>query len=205
MEGKTQYRRLNKINADEYLVTNPGRPIYNRSWDSIVPNNGVLFNVAMTYNKSGAILYMLRYVLGDTLFFSSIKKYTSNPDLRYKNITTNEFVRLMSEYSGKDLNWYFDQWLYRPNHPIYENRYEIKKDGDEWKITFNVKQIQKEEFFKMPVEIQVLFQKETKIVRLENDHNDQTFELKFKERPVQIVFDPNNEIILKRARTVQGF
>ncbi|MBS1492393.1 MAG: M1 family metallopeptidase [Bacteroidetes bacterium] len=205
MEGKTQYRRLNKINADEYLVTNPGRPIYNRSWDSIVPNNNILFNVAMTYNKSGAILYMLRYVLGDTLFFSSIKKYTTNSDLMYKNINTNEFVKLMSEYSGRDLSWFFDEWLYRPNHPVYDNRYEIKKEGDEWKVTFNIKQTQKEEFFKMPVEIQVLFQKETKIVRLENDRNDQTFELKFSDKPVQIVFDPNNEIILKRARTVQGF
>lgn len=205
MEGKGAYRRLNKINADAYLVTNPGRPIYNRAWDTLLPNNNVLFDVAMTYNKSGAILYMLRYVMGDSLFFSSIKQYATNPSLMYGNITTNEFVRLMSEYSGKDLTWFFDEWLYRPNHPVYENRYEIKKDGDEWKVVFNIKQTQREEFFKMPVELQIYFPKEIKIVRVENNYNDQTFELKFKERPVQVVFDPNNEIILKRAKTVLGF
>ncbi len=205
MQGKTQYRRLNKINADEYLITNPGRPIYNRAWDTVLPNNKILFDVAMTYKKSGAILYMLRYVLGDTLFFSSLKKYATNPDLMFGNITTNEFVRLMSEYTGKDLSWYFDEWLYRPNHPVYENKYEIKKDGDEWKVTFKTSQTQREEFFKMPIEVQIYFAKENKIVRLENDYNNQTFELKFKDKPVQIVFDPNNEIILKRARTTQGF
>jgi len=209
MEGKTQYRRLNKINADEYLRTNPGRSIFNRSWDTLVPDNNfifnTLFNVAMTYNKSGAVLYMLRYVLGDSIFFSSIKKYVTNPELKYGNINTNEFVKLMSEYSGKDITWFFEQWLYRPNHPIYENRYEISKDGDEWKVTFATKQTQKEEFFKMPIEIQIFFAKENKIVKLENDYNNQTFELKFKDRPVQIVFDPNNEIILKKAKTVQGF
>lgn len=205
MEGKTQYRRNNKINAEEYIRTNPGRPIYNREWDTQLPNNKILFDVAMTYNKSGAILYMLRYVLGDSLFFSSIKKYTSNPDLRYKNITTNEFVRLMNDYSGKDLTWFFDEWLYRPNHPVYENRYEVKKDGDEWKVVFNVKQTQNEDFFKMPVEFQVYFSKENKIVRFDNDINNQTFEAKFKDKPIQVVFDPNNEIILKRARIVQGF
>lgn len=205
MEGKTQYRRLNKINADSYIMTNPGRPIYNKAWDTLTPNNNVLFDVAMTYNKSGAILYMLRYVLGDSLFFSSVKRYATNPDLMYKNINTNEFVRLMSEYSNRDLIWFFEQWLYRPNHPVYENRYEIKKEGDEWEVIFNVKQTQHEEFFKMPIEIQVFFAKENKIVRLESDYNNQSFELKFKDKPVQVVFDPYNEIILKKARTVQGF
>ena len=205
MYGKNQYRSINQSNANLYLISNPGRPIYNKAWDSIVPSNDTLFNVAMTYNKSGAVLYMLRYVLGDSLFFSTIKNYATNPDLMHKNINTSKFVNLVSEYAGRDMTWFFEQWLYRPNHPVYENRYEIKKDGDEWKVTFNIKQTQREEFFKMPVELQIMFQKNKEIVRLENQYNNQTFELNFKEKPVFVEFDPNSGIILKKARTVQGF
>lgn len=205
MYGKNQYRSINQSNANLYLISNPGRPIYNKAWDSIVPPNDTLFNVAMTYNKSGAVLYMLRYVLGDSLFFSTIKSYATNPDLMHKNISTNKFVNLVSEYAGRDMTWFFEQWLYRPNHPVYENRYEIKKDEDEWKVIFNIKQTQREEFFKMPIELQIMFQKTKEIVRLENQYNNQTFELKFKEKPIFIEFDPNSGIILKKSRTVQGF
>jgi aminopeptidase N len=203
--GKNQYKSINQSNANLYLLSNPGRPIYNRAWDTLVPNNDVLFNVAMTYNKSGAILHMLRYVLGDSLFFSVIKSYATNPELMYKNITTSRFVSLVNEYAGRDMTWFFDQWLYRPNHPVYENRYEITQDGNEWKLTFTIKQTQREEFFKMPVELQIMFQKTKKVVRFENEYNNQTFEFKFSERPVFVEFDPNAGIILKKARTVQGF
>jgi len=205
MEGKSRYRLLNKINADQYLVTNPGRPIYNKEWDTKLPNNDVLFNVAMTYNKSGALIYMLRYVMGDSVFFSSIKKYATNPSLMFGNISTNEFVKLMNEYSGMDLTWFFEQWLYRPNHPVYDNRYEVVKDGDNWKINLKVTQTQREAYFKMPIEFKIYFQKESKIVKFQNDYNNQTYELIYKEKPVMVEFDPNNEIILKRAKLVQGF
>ncbi|MBX7047071.1 MAG: M1 family metallopeptidase [Ignavibacteria bacterium] len=206
-DGKARYRSLNKFTAEEYFLTSPKPPraIYNKEWDSQLPDGKTLFDVAMTYNKSAAVLYMLRYVLGDSLFFSSIKKYATNPELMYGNISTDEFIKLMSEYSGKDLTWFFEQWLYRPNHPVYSNRYEIVKDGDNWKVNLKVSQTQREEFFKMPVEFKIYFQKENKIVRLQNDYNNQTFELSYKEKPVMVEFDPNNEIILKRAKTVQGF
>ncbi len=205
MYGKNQYKSLNKSNANLYLLSNPGRPIYNRAWDTNVPPNDTLFNVAMTYNKSGAVLYMLRYVLGDSLFFATIKNYATSPEFMYKNISTSRFVSLVSEYTGRDMTWFFEQWLYRPNHPVYENRYDIQENGDKWKVIFNIKQTQKEEFFKMPVELQIMFPKTKTIVRIDNDHNDQTIELEFDERPVLVEFDPNQGIIVKKATTTRGF
>jgi len=204
-DGIGKYKALNKYNADSYLITNPHRAIYNRSWDTLLPSNDTLFNVAMTYNKSGAILYMLRYVLGDDMFFRFVKSYATDPNLMFKNISTNEFVKLVSEYAGKDMTWFFDQWLYRPNHPIYNNKYQIIEEDNGWKVKFKITQTQREGFFKMPIEIQVNSGKSVQFFKFNNDYNNQVFEIKLKDEPDDVIFDPNDGIILKIARTAQGF
>jgi len=205
IDGIGKYKTLNKYNAESYLITNPKRPIYNRSWDTLLPNNDTLFNVAMTYNKSGAILYMLRYVLGDDMFFRFVKSYATDPNLMFKNISTPEFIKLVNDYTGKDMTWFFEQWVYGPNHPIYNNKYQILEDGNGWKVKFKVTQTQREGFFKMPIEIQVNAGKSAFFFKFNNEYNNQVFEMKLKQEPDAVIFDPNDGIILKIARTAQGF
>ena len=71
---------------------------------------------AVTYQKGGSILNMLRAELGEDVFFRGLQRY----------LTQNAFgtgephqLRLaLEEASGRDLNWFFNQWYFGAGHPI---------------------------------------------------------------------------------------
>lgn len=203
IEYKTDYAGYHNYIAREgerYLLKNPGWAIYEKSWDTNVPDDSILFNVEMAYSKSCVVLHLLRYVLGDETFFNCLYTYSINPEFKYANISTEEFITFMSAMSGRDLRWFFDEWIYKPNHPIYQTNYNIEKISNaKWKADYTINQLQKNTvFFKMPVELLVTFSdKSDSLIKVNNGYNLQTYEFEFNKEPKKIQFDPHNEIVLK--------
>ncbi|MCK9594062.1 MAG: M1 family aminopeptidase [Candidatus Omnitrophica bacterium] len=91
---------------------------------------------ALTYGKGSAILDMLKGQIGEAVFNRVIGRYAS--EFRFKNISLKEFIRICNEESGRDLNWFFEQWLktskicdyavkeVRPDKVTLENRGQIQ-------------------------------------------------------------------------------
>jgi aminopeptidase N len=71
------------------------------------------------YDKGSWALHMLRGILGDSLFFASLRSYANDPQLKYGNATTEDFRDVCEAVSGMDLHWYFDEWVYRSGRPNY--------------------------------------------------------------------------------------
>ncbi|MHB8568446.1 MAG: M1 family aminopeptidase [Nitrososphaerales archaeon] len=97
------------------------RPIVaNRYWDA-----DEMFD-HHSYEKGALILHCLRGLVGDDLFFSGIKYYVS----KHKEgiVETYDFRRAMEESTGKDLESFFDQWVFRPGLPEYQANYTWKQD-----------------------------------------------------------------------------
>ncbi len=69
---------------------------------------------AGTYRKGAWTLHMLRGVVGDEAFWSGIREYYRL--YRDKNASTADFRRVMEEASGRELGWFFDQWLHPRRH-----------------------------------------------------------------------------------------
>lgn len=91
------------------------------------------------YPGGGSVLHMLRKHLGDKAFFASLKHYlTQNA---HQPVSTEELRIAVEETTGQSMDWFFDQWLYRMGHPIFE----VTQNYDEGKkaLTLNVKQVQK--------------------------------------------------------------
>jgi aminopeptidase N len=65
-----------------------------------------------TYQKGSWILHMLRGVVGDEAFQRGIRSYYQRHF--NGNATTADFRRAMEEAAGRELGWFFDQWLYKP-------------------------------------------------------------------------------------------
>lgn len=194
-------------NATNYLNNNPGWPISDPEWAVITPSLNVLFNYAITYAKGSTVLHMLRYVLGDSLFFASMQTYSSNPELKYQSATIQDFMMVVNEVTGEDYSWFFNQWIYEPNHPQYQNTYNFEDLGTgQWKVNFYTEQIQADpEFFKMPMEIKIRFMDLTDtVVTVMNDVNGQYFSWIFDIRPVFFQFDPDNDIVIKQQSTILG-
>ena len=105
----------------------------------------------VSYNKGGAILHMLRNYVGDDAFFAGLTDY----------LKTNEFgtgeahqLRLsLEKVSGKDLNWFFNQWYFGNGNPkiSYTTSFEpVKKE-----VTITLSQNQIGQNFQFPLSIDI--------------------------------------------------
>lgn len=203
--GYPEYKTLIDQNALYYLQYNPGWAISLPSWAVYTPSDDTLFDYAITYTKGACVSHMLRYVLGDSLFFLTLQSYLSDPDLKFQSATISDFIEQVNSVTGKDYDWFFDQWIYQPNHPVYENTYNFEDLGSgRWKVNLFMKQVQSNApFFRMPVEVKFGFADDTDTtIRAMNDVNFQQFTWIFDKQPVYLVFDPSNQIVLKGGSTL---
>jgi aminopeptidase N len=205
--GYTAYK--NDIDADAwyYLNNNPGWAISDPDWAVNTPPNNILFNYAITYTKGACVLHMLRYTLGDTLFFEVLQNYCADPAYKYQSATVSDFNAKVNEVTGEDYDWFFNEWIFEPNHPQYQNTYNFEDLGNgSWKVNLLLKQIQADPpFFKMPVEIWIRFSDfSDTTIRIMNDVNLQGFNWTFDKMPVNLQFDHNDQIVLKTGSTLVG-
>ena len=82
----------------------------------VYTNAGETFSrPANPYPKGASILHMLRRMLGDKVFYAGVQAYFARHSLG--NTETYDFRRAMEEASGLGLEWFFDQWCFRPGSP----------------------------------------------------------------------------------------
>lgn len=106
---------------------------------------------AVSYNKGGRILHMLRNYVGDSAFFKSLNLYlTSN---KFKSAEAHQLRLAFEEVTGKDLNWFFNQWYFGSGHPSLDINYSYDESTQQVKVI--VKQTQKDKLFKLPVAIDI--------------------------------------------------
>ena len=74
-----------------------------------------LFNVDTVYQRGALALQALRVTVGDDAFFMTLRTYASR--FAGKNVTTNDFISVANEVSGRDLHDLVDAWLYREALP----------------------------------------------------------------------------------------
>lgn len=92
-----------------------------------------------SYPGGGSVLHMLRKHLGDKLFSASLKHYlTTNA---HQPVSTEDLRIAIEETTGQSMDWFFDQWLYKMGHPIFDVTQSY--DATAKKLTLNVKQTQK--------------------------------------------------------------
>lgn len=203
--GGLTYKAQIDQNALYYLQYNPGWAISLPSWAVNTPSEDTMFNYAITYMKGACVTHMLRYVLGDSLFFLTLQSYLSDPALKFHSATITDFRDHVNSVAGTDYSWFFDQWIYQPNHPVYENTYNFEDLGSgQWKVNFFMKQVQSgATFFKMPVELKIRFADNSDtLFRVMNEVNYQQFGWNFDKQPVYFMFDPSNQIVLKGGSTL---
>ncbi|HUR65253.1 MAG TPA: M1 family metallopeptidase [Chitinophagaceae bacterium] len=107
---------------------------------------------AVSYNKGGRILHMLRNFVGDSAFSKALNNYlTTN---KFKSAEAHQLRLAFEEVSGRDLNWFFNQWYFSSGHPNVEIDYAY--DDAAGKVTVIIKQTQKTgKYFKLPLAVDI--------------------------------------------------
>jgi hypothetical protein len=104
---------------------------------------------ALVYNKGAAVLHMLRRVVGDEAFFAGIKRFYA--ENRFKKAGTDDLRKAMEATSGRDLNRFFDRWIY--DNGIPRLRYSTAVEGNELVVRFE----QSGDIYDVPVTMAVTY------------------------------------------------
>jgi aminopeptidase N len=150
-----------------------------------------------SYEKGGWVLHMLRGLLGDETFFRGIRAYYDRH--RHGTVLTRDFQAVMEEVSGRDLETFFQQWIFEPGYPILEveRRWVPAEDGGTLEVT--VRQIQDEAWprFEMPVEIEVRQGGRTvrETLELAGERSVVRMELPGNEAPDAVALDPEGWLL----------
>ena len=119
-----------------------------------------------------------------------------------KNVVTDDFVQKMNDMSGQDLHWFFNEWLKEPNHPQYDNTCSIDPGTHTAVVTLNQTQ-HNAPFFTMPVELRFSYDTgPDSTIRVLNNVNNQEFIFTFTRNPTSVVFDPDDNIVLKENGSI---
>jgi aminopeptidase N len=150
-----------------------------------------------SYQKGGWILHMLRNVVGDSVFQKIIQSYYQ----QYKggNADTRDFEAVAEKVSGKDLKWFFDQWLYRPGIPKLNANW--KTEGNEIKV--EIKQTGSQ-IFQFPLEIGIVSADgKMTIQKLSIKSKEEEFKVETSFKPVKLVLDPNTNLLFEGTVTMK--
>ncbi len=188
-EGKAAFRAYLREKAKSYLEYEKTRrtPIYDteteKLFDLLTPNN---------YEKGGWVLHGLRGLLGDRAFFEGLKDYYNAH--KESTATTSDLRAALEKSSGKDLKEFFERWIYKAGHPIYQATW---KQTGKTSLEISLKQMQTDDAFLQPVTIEILTNKGAKRVTMTPTDKVSTIKVK-SAKPKRIVVDPD-EFILKEV------
>lgn len=106
----------------------------------------------VSYNKGGkGVLHMLRNYLGDDAFFGGLSKYLH--DYEYGTAEAVQIRLALEAVSGRDLNWFFNQWYFGSGHPKLNIAYNYNPTTKKVKVTVVQSQAK---YFEFPFAIDVV-------------------------------------------------
>lgn len=150
-----------------------------------------------SYPKGGRVLHMLRFELGEEMFWRAIQLYAEVNQFRI--VETANLRIAIEDATGQGMNWFFDQWLYHGGHPEFTVDWTWDESSKDVKLT--VRQTQKTDettpLFRTSAEIEIALSNETLIKRVQLSKPEETFHFQTVERPSRVCFDPEDWILKK--------
>ncbi len=148
---------------------------------------------ANTYQKGAWVLHMLRFTVGDEVFFNVLRQFFDR--YKHQNASTNDFIALASKLSRRDLSEFFSQWLYRSDYPVLESNWKYQGVGKKLKV--KIRQTQTSEAYTFPLQIGIRYDDSSKLEVQSVNVNEleETFTLSVKSRVKDVVIDPNSWLL----------
>ncbi|WP_264565942.1 M1 family aminopeptidase [Flavobacterium sp. N3904] len=173
--------------------------------DADLTDTNRIFSTRLTYNKGAMVLNMLRFKMGDALFFQGLKNYLKDANLAYKYAKTPDLQSHLEAVYGSSLTEFFNDWIYNQGYPIYTITAQ-NLSGGQAKFTINQTQSDASvSFFEMPVPIRVFGTGGQQLdLVLNNTANGESFIENVPFTISSITFDPNKNIISKGNTATLG-
>lgn len=192
-----------------YLEVKANQEAYYNAWAQgvrrpIVTKNyrdpDAVFDV-YSYPRGGAVLHMLRKVLGDDAWWRALNYYLRKHP--HQPVETEQFRIAIEEATGQPLERFFDEWVYKMGHPIFRVTQDYNPATKT--LTLEVKQEQtidpenaypQTRFFQTPVEIEIGTATNARIERVMIEpKQEQSFKFALDSEPLLVNFDYGSTLI----------
>jgi aminopeptidase N len=147
-----------------------------------------------SYAKGGRILHMLRYYVGDDAFFAALKHYLKTH--AFGNTEIGDLRESFEKVTGEDLNWFFDQWFFKPGHPVLKVDHLFSASTG--KVQLKIKQIQDTvatTVYRLPLKVDVWVAGKKSRYDILIDKASQTFEFAAAKKPDLVLFDAESQLL----------
>ncbi|NNE97737.1 MAG: hypothetical protein HKN25_01820 [Pyrinomonadaceae bacterium] len=200
MYGRKDYLRKISDDAGTYFSYASGFPrqqhaLFNRSADPA--DDETMFD-PIAYQKGSAVIHTLREELGEKAFWQGITLFLNR--YKFDNVESADLQKAFQETSGRDLKWFFDQWVRAEGYPQLSvgQTYSARTKT----LTLNIRQSHKTDAdtpaaFRLPMEIEIrsFSRRLTKPVII--DKRQQLLAFKLDGKPDRVVLDSGYQIPLK--------
>lgn len=149
---------------------------------------------AISYSKGGLLLHTLRSEVGDQAFFKSLNLYLTKH--AYKSVEVHDLRLAFEDITGKDMNWFFNQWFLASGYP----QLKIDKRYDDSKKALIVKVSQTQDtskvaVYKLPLSIQILENSLITNKKVYLEKREQEFEFPVKQQPDFVNIHADNLLV----------
>ena len=168
---------------------------YSSNFTGSLAEPGPFLFTRIMYDKGAWVLHMLRWEVGDSTFFNILKTYYET--FKYSNASISDFKTVCEEVSGKNLDKFFEQWVYSKGQIELEYKTESTKSENNYLVKIALQQVQEDykEFY-FPLEIKMTFKDGIeKQFRYEIVSRDTLLEISTDAIPDSIELDPDNWLL----------
>ncbi len=177
----------------ENITSLPGGSVFVTDTTSV----NRIFDSRLSYTKGSHLLYMLRWILSDSVFFKGMRSYFNDSSIAYGFARTKDFQRNLEKVSGVDLDYFFKDWFYGQGYPSYDVQWK-QLDNNNVSIKMNQKTSDPSvTFFALPVTLQFKNSSEQKTIVVDNKTNGETFIKNIGFIADSVIVDPDYWLITK--------
>ena len=139
---------------------------------------------------------MLREEIGDEAFWKGVNIYLNRH--KFGSVETKDLRAAMEEASGRDLNWFFDQWVYMGGYP----KLSVKQVWSGGSLRLTVTQTHQVDkitpaAFRLPVDVEFTIGGEKRREKLNVTKRVETFSYKLSGKPTLVAVDPDEKVPVK--------
>jgi aminopeptidase N len=145
----------------------------------------------VSYQKGGRVHHMLRNYVGDDAYFKSLNNYlTTN---KFKPGEAGQMRLAFEEVTGKDMNWFWNQWFYGSGNPVVKIDYNYETPG---KAMVIIEQTQKtDKVFRLPIAIDIYTGATKKRYNVWVENKIDTFSFNYSQKPDLINVDADKVML----------
>lgn len=164
-----------------------------------------IFSGQLSYSKGGYLLRMLRWLTGDSVFFTAMRNYFSDSRLKYGYVKPQDWIGHLESASGKSFDRFFNDWYYGEGYPVYSAVFRNTAENRLQIVLSQTTSHPSVSFFEMDVPVRAFSpgRRDTVDLRLAHRFNHQVFESDVPFDVAEIVIDPDLWLI-KKVEKVSG-